>query len=53
MQRFFADEGMQFATVIGLAFAYANIADVGETLATHGHGRRDERVFDFLEDALR
>jgi len=34
MKRFFENEGMQFATLIGLGFASANIADVGETLAT-------------------
>ena len=34
MQRFFQNEGMHFATLICLGFAYSNLADVGETLAT-------------------
>jgi hypothetical protein len=34
MQRFYDDEGMNFAVLLSLGFAYANIADVGETLAT-------------------
>lgn len=34
MRRFFDDEGMNFAVYLGLGFAYANTADVGETLAT-------------------
>ncbi|MBV9411949.1 MAG: alpha/beta hydrolase [Acidimicrobiia bacterium] len=34
MQQFFQDAGMNFDVLIGLGFAYANIADVGETLAT-------------------
>jgi alpha-beta hydrolase superfamily lysophospholipase len=34
MQRFYDDEGMNFAVLISLGFAYANITDVGETLAT-------------------
>ncbi len=34
MQRFYDDEGMNFAVLLGLGFAYANLADVGETLAT-------------------
>jgi Esterase FrsA-like len=34
MQRFFDDEGMHFATLITLGFAYTNLADVGETLTT-------------------
>ncbi|HEY3671893.1 MAG TPA: hypothetical protein VGN51_13235 [Acidimicrobiia bacterium] len=34
MQRFYEDEGMNFAVLISLGFAYANITDVGETLAT-------------------
>src|SRR4051812_27426514 len=34
MQRFYEDEGMNFAVLISLGFAYGNITDVGETLAT-------------------
>jgi dienelactone hydrolase len=34
MQRFYDDDGMNFAVLISLGFAYANITDVGETLAT-------------------
>lgn len=34
MQRFYQDDGMNFAVLLSLGFAYANIADVGETLAT-------------------
>lgn len=34
MQRYYDDEGMNFAVLISLGFAYANITDVGETLAT-------------------
>ena len=34
MQRFYDDEGMNFAVLLSLGFAYANLADVGETLAT-------------------
>ncbi len=34
MQRFYQDDGMNFAVLISLGFAYANITDVGETLAT-------------------
>jgi hypothetical protein len=34
MQRFFHDEGMNFAALISLGFAYANLADAGETMAT-------------------
>jgi dienelactone hydrolase len=34
MQRFYQDEGMNFAVLISLGFAYGNITDVGETLAT-------------------
>jgi hypothetical protein len=34
MQRFFKDEGMHFAVLCSLGFAYSNVADVGETLAT-------------------
>ncbi len=34
MHRFYDDEGMNFAVLISLGFAYANITDVGETLAT-------------------
>jgi hypothetical protein len=34
MHRFYDDEGMHFAVLLSLGFAYANIADVGETLAT-------------------
>ncbi len=34
MQRFYDDEGMNFAVLISLGFAYANITDVGETLST-------------------
>ena len=34
MQRFYEDDGMHFAVLLSLGFAYSNIADVGETLAT-------------------
>ncbi|MEZ5144189.1 MAG: hypothetical protein R2726_16960 [Acidimicrobiales bacterium] len=34
MQRFYDDEGMNFAVLIALGSAYAGLADVGETLAT-------------------
>jgi dienelactone hydrolase len=34
VQRFYEDEGMNFAVLLSLGFAYANLADVGETLAT-------------------
>jgi dienelactone hydrolase len=34
MHRFYDDEGMNFAVLISLGFAYSNITDVGETLAT-------------------
>lgn len=34
MQRFYEDEGMNFAVLISLGSAYANLTDVGETLAT-------------------
>lgn len=34
MRRFFDDDGMNFAVLISLGSAYANISDVGETLAT-------------------
>jgi dienelactone hydrolase len=34
MQRFYQDDGMNFAVLISLGFAYGNITDVGETLAT-------------------
>jgi hypothetical protein len=34
VQRFYQDDGMNFAVLISLGFAYANITDVGETLAT-------------------
>src|SRR5579862_9623503 len=34
MQRFYDDEGMNFAVLLSLGFAYANLSDVGETLAT-------------------
>lgn len=34
MMRFYEDEGMHFAVLLSLGFAYANLADVGETLAT-------------------
>ena len=34
MQRFYDDDGMNFAVLISLGFAYSNITDVGETLAT-------------------
>ena len=34
MQRFYRDEGMNFAVYLSLGFAYANLADVGEVLAT-------------------
>jgi hypothetical protein len=34
MQRFYEDEGMNFAVLLGLGFAYSNIGDVGEVLAT-------------------
>jgi dienelactone hydrolase len=34
MQRFYEDDGMNFAVLLSLGFAYANIADAGETLAT-------------------
>jgi dienelactone hydrolase len=34
MHQFYADEGMNFAVLLSLGFAYANIADAGETLAT-------------------
>src|SRR5262245_15743518 len=34
MQRFYKDDGMNFAVLLSLGFAYANTADVGETLAT-------------------
>lgn len=34
MQRFYQDDGMNFAVLIFLGSAYANITDVGETLAT-------------------
>ena len=35
MQRFYDDDGMNFAVLICLGFAYANITDVGETLSHH------------------
>lgn len=34
VQRFYDDEGMNFAVLLSLGSAYANLADVGETLAT-------------------
>ena len=34
MRRFYEDEGMNFAVLLSLGFAYANVTDVGETLAT-------------------
>src|SRR5689334_19097919 len=34
MRRFYQDDGMNFAVLISLGFASANITDVGETLAT-------------------
>jgi dienelactone hydrolase len=34
MQRFYDDDGMNFAVLLSLGFAYANTADVGETLST-------------------
>jgi hypothetical protein len=34
MQRFYDDEGMHFAVLLGLGFAYHGIADAGEVLAT-------------------
>jgi hypothetical protein len=34
VQRFYDDDGMNFAVLISLGFAYANITDVGETLST-------------------
>jgi len=34
MMRFFEDEGMHFAVLLSLGCAYANLSDVGETLAT-------------------
>jgi alpha-beta hydrolase superfamily lysophospholipase len=34
VQRFYDDDGMNFAVLISLGFAYANITDAGETLAT-------------------
>jgi pimeloyl-ACP methyl ester carboxylesterase len=34
MQRFYEDDGMNFAVLISLGSAYANITDAGETLAT-------------------
>jgi len=34
VQRFYDDDGMNFAVLISLGFAYAGITDVGETLAT-------------------
>jgi hypothetical protein len=34
MQRFYDDEGMNFAVLLSLGFAYSNVTDVGETLAT-------------------
>jgi hypothetical protein len=34
MQRFYDDDGMNFAVLLSLGFAYSNITDVGETLAT-------------------
>lgn len=34
MLRFYEDEGMHFAVLISLGSAYANLTDVGETLAT-------------------
>jgi Esterase FrsA-like len=37
MQRFYDDEGMNFAVLLSLGFAYSNLADVGETLATIEH----------------
>lgn len=33
VQRFYEDEGMNFAVLLSLGAAYANLADVGETLA--------------------
>lgn len=34
MMRFYEDEGMHFAVLLSLGAAYANLADVGEVLAT-------------------
>src|SRR5579872_6125557 len=34
MQRFYDDDGMNFAVLLGLGSTYANLADVGEVLAT-------------------
>lgn len=34
MHRFYDDDGMNFAVLSSLGFAYSNITDVGETLAT-------------------
>ena len=34
MREFYDDEGMNFAVLLGLGFAYHGIADAGETLAT-------------------
>lgn len=58
MQRFYEDEGMNFAVLIGLGFAYANIADVGETLATieripEGDGEAWVREWTATADRLR
>ena len=35
MPRFYDDEGMNFAVLISLGFAYANIADVGGDARDH------------------
>jgi dienelactone hydrolase len=58
VQRFYEDEGMNFAVLIGLGFAYANIADVGETLATieripEGDGEAWVREWTATADRLR
>lgn len=66
MQRFYDDEGMNLAVLLSLGFAYANLADVGETLATieripEGDGEAwitewsalADRLASSAEDALR
>src|SRR5262245_49440950 len=60
MREFYADEGMNFAVLLGLGFVYHGIADVGETLSTiarvsdrgaaHASRRRDHRA-DRVPDA--
>jgi len=66
VRRFYDDEGMNFAVLMGLGFVYHGIADAGETLATiervpegdrdacepAAQALRDERVFDWLEETL-